>query len=368
MRLRYVVLVLLLAMALIGSACSSSGAEEPAAPADDAESSSSEGSGDEASESDSSEDEASAEETSEDASESQELQEVSLRLDWLYGSEHAPYFVAQEKGFFEEAGLDVTIREGEGSSVSSKVVGAGDDTFGVVAAGTVLLSVAEGIPIQAVATVFQDTPTAIIFPDGADISGPKDLEGKRLGVLIKSVTYNEWEAIADIHELDRDAINEVAMDRGIVEPMLADRIDAGIAWLINDGVQLGVQGQETDWIPFSELGLEIPSSTLVANTETIEQNPEMVEAFVGAVLRGWQYTIDNPDEAVEIFKEYAPDADPVFNEEKLPLVLDLTESEQGLGHSNPDAWQNLKQLYQDSGLLEEDIDLSTVYTNDLMPE
>src|SRR5690606_16071011 len=84
-----------------------------------------------------------------------ETVDVSLRLDWLWGAEHAPYFVALDQGYYEEAGLNVDIREGEGSTLAARLVGTGDDTFGVVSAGTVLASVSQGIPLKTVATLIQ---------------------------------------------------------------------------------------------------------------------------------------------------------------------------------------------------------------------
>jgi NitT/TauT family transport system substrate-binding protein len=183
----------------------------------------------------------------------------------------------------------------------------------------------------------------------------------------KSVTFNEWGAILDIHSLSIDDLTENAMDRTIVPPLLAGRIDAGIAWFINDGVQARVQGQDTDWLKFSDIGLSIPSSTIIANLETIENDPETVAAFVRAVIRGWEFTRDNPDEAFSIFMEKQPQVDEVFNETKLPLVLELIESDQGLATFDAEAWENLKTLYMDSDLLKVDLDLSEVYTTEFLP-
>lgn len=295
-----------------------------------------------------------------------ELKEVSLRLDWLLGAEHTAYYVAQEKGFFADAGLKVNIREGEGSGVTVKLIGNGNDTFGVVAAGTVLLSVAEGIPVQSVATLFQNTPTAVIFPKDKPIKSLTDLKGKQVGVLIKSVTYTEWQAMEKMQGLDPKSVTEVAMDRAIVEPMMSKKIDAGIAWMINDGTQLQVNGFDVGLLPFKNLGLQIPSSTIVANSKDVAKNPELVKAFVGAVLKGWQYTIDHPDEAFEIFKKNAPKADVKFNQAKLPMVIDLLKSDKGLGYNNPAAWENLKKLYSDFGVLKSPVDLNQVYTNNFL--
>jgi len=297
-----------------------------------------------------------------------QLAEVSLRLDWLWGSEHAPYFVAQEKGFFEEAGLNVTIREGEGSSVSAKLVGNRNDDFGIVAAGTVMASVGQGVPIKTAATLLQLNPTGIIYQQDTPVDDAQDLHGKKLGVIIDSVTYNEWEAVTEINNVDRDQINEIGVGENIVQALLADRVDAAIGWSFNQFLETKLKGGNVDFVSFDDLGLEIPSSTLVANSEMIASDPETVDAFVDAVLKGWEFTLDNPDEALDIFLNAHPEVDQEYNTEKLPLVLELVRAPdtETIGFSNQDAWEELKNFYEDSGLLEEDVSLDEVFTNEFV--
>lgn len=290
------------------------------------------------------------------------LQQVTLRLDWLYGSEHAPYFIAQEQGYFEEEGLEVDIREGEGSATTATLVGTGDDDFGIIAAGTVLTSVNEGVPITTLATIFQDTPTAVIIHPDSDIDELEDLYGQELGLMPRSVTYNEWEAVARINDIDRDQINEVSMDRTVVEPLLSGRVDAAIAWALNDGTQIRQEGVDAEFIPFPELGLDIPASTLATSTDMLEDNPEAVEGMVNAVLRGWEFAMNNPDEALDIFFAQETGAEEDFNREKFPIALDLAGDPDTVGHNDEDAWSALIDLYLDAELLDEPLAIDDVIT------
>jgi NitT/TauT family transport system substrate-binding protein len=300
------------------------------------------------------------------SSEQGSLRKVSLRLDWLWGSEHAPYFVALEKGYFEDEGLDVEILEGEGSTVSAKLVANGSNDFGVVAAGTVIASVSQELPLKTVATLFQSIPTAIAYGTDDPIDDLSDLHGKKLGVVTDSVTYNEWGAVADLNEVDRGQIDEVSVGENVVQAMLADRVDATVVWTFNQGLEIRLNGGEIDFLTFSDLGLDVPGSTIVANSELIEENPEVVDGFVDAVVKGWEDTLDDPEGALEAFYSYHDEVDHEYNDQKLPLVLELVPSDEGLGFSREESWTSLRDLYEDAELLGSDISPSDAYTNEFV--
>src|ERR1700753_1885750 len=92
------------------------------------------------------------------------LDKLSLRLDWVFGSEHAPIFLARDKGFFEKEGIDLTILAGQGSTVTIKLVGNGNEQFGYAAADQGLMAYAKGLPAVSTAVILQKNPVAVIFP------------------------------------------------------------------------------------------------------------------------------------------------------------------------------------------------------------
>lgn len=296
------------------------------------------------------------------------LKEVSLRLDWLWGSEHTPYVVALEKGYFREAGLDVSLQEGEGSAVSSKLVANGNDTFGIVSAGQVVASVAEGLPIKAVATPFLSTGTAIVSPKDQPVDELSDLFGKKLGVDTDSIVFQEYRAAASLNEIDVGKIDEVGVGESLTPALLSGRVAAITAIAHNQGVEAETEGMEVNYLFTSDLGLDVPGWTVTANTETIDSDPEMVEAFVEAIMKGWEFTLDNPDEALQIFLDAHPDVDVDYNTNKLPIILDLIGSPEGqpLGYSDPEAWDQLTELYLEAEVIEEEPDPSDVFTNEFV--
>jgi ABC-type nitrate/sulfonate/bicarbonate transport system substrate-binding protein len=172
-------------------------------------------------------------------------EKVSLRLDWVYGSEHAPIFLAMEKGYFRDENIDLNLMPGEGSSVTVKLVGNRDADFGYATADQVLIGAQRGLPLVATAVVLQQNPTALIFKASAGIKDIKtDLKGKTIGVQLKSNTGRQWEAIKKSMALDTKSFIEVPADGALVPLLTSDRIQAGVGFYFNDGLKLKATGTD----------------------------------------------------------------------------------------------------------------------------
>lgn len=301
----------------------------------------------------------------------QAVDTVSLRLDWVIGSEHAPIFLAKEKGFFREEGIDVNILAGEGSTVVVKLVGNKSNDFGYATADQVLMAYAKGLPVKTTAVVLQHTPACIIFPKDKPIRKLDDLYGKRLGTQIKSVVDKQWEAVARIHNIDRKKITEIPSDRVVAQSMSAGKLDAAVAFFFNDGLLLEAKGQPTGWLMFSDLGLKVYSTSLVVNEDLLKEKPDLVRRFTKAFMRGWSYSKEHPAEALDVFLKANTNVDPVYAKLKLPAVLGLTDSEDtrknGLGYSTRAGWETMQKALIDMKLMESPIDVGKVFTNEYLP-
>jgi NitT/TauT family transport system substrate-binding protein len=299
------------------------------------------------------------------ASTQAKLKKVSLRLDWLYGAEHAPYFVAQQLGYFKDAGLDVKIKEGSGSTVSAKLVGNGSETFGVCSAGTVLASVAQGLPIESVAALFQTVPSGIVSPASHKITKLTQLYGKTLVVDPASDDGNAYAAVAALNHIDRSKIHEVSVTGDASAELAAGKVDAIVGWTFNEALETTLKGVPTYTLKFDRLGLHVPGSTIIANTSMIKSDPQTVKAFVGAVIRGWEYTIAHPSQALAILFKAQPKLDRTYNTKKLPLVLVQVKPPAGekVGQGITSHWQQLEGIYAKAKIIKGSIPLSKVFTN-----
>ena len=296
---------------------------------------------------------------------------VKLRLDWVFGAEHAPIFLAKAKGFFAQEGIDVELLPGEGSSVTVKLVGNGDADFGYASADQALIAAARGLPVVSTAVVLQQNPTALIFRRAENIHNPNtDLYGKVIGVQLKSVTGRQWEALKKILNLDPTKLKEVPADGALVPLIASGRIDVGVGFYFNDGLKLRATGEDVDWILLESLGLKMYSTSLLTNAKLIKDNPDLVRRFTRAFIRGWTYAQSNPGEALQAFVAANPGTDVKYAELKLPEVMKLTESPDvekfGIGHSTEAGWKGLQSSLVSMGLMKTTVDVNTVFTNEFL--
>ncbi len=296
---------------------------------------------------------------------------VKLRLDWVYGSEHAPIFLAIEKGFFKEEGIDVELFPGEGSSVTVKLVGNRDADFGFATADQILIGVQRGLPLVATAVVLQQNPTAFIFKKSQNIKDVKtDLYGKVVGVQLKSNTGRQWEAIKKNLNLDPSKLTEVPADGALVPLLASNRIDVGVGFYFNDALKLRATGEDVTWILLEDLGLKLYSTSLLTNETLIKEKPDLVKRFTRAFMKGWAAAIANPKDAYDAFIKANPAMDKVYAELKLPEVLKLTQSADvkanGLGHSTLEAWDALQTQLIAMDIMKAKTDASKAFTNEYL--
>jgi NitT/TauT family transport system substrate-binding protein len=297
---------------------------------------------------------------------------VTMRLDWVYGAEHAGIFVAQQKGFFKEEGIEASVLAGEGSSVTIKLVANGDVDFGYATADQAIIANTRSLPVVVTAVFLQSSPLGVLFRKSKGIKTLTDLYGKTLGIQIKGAGEQQWRAIARMHNLDMSKIREVPADLAVGQLIIADRIDAGIGFFFNDGIRPIVEGIEMGWILIGELGLPMYSSSLVVNAATIQKNPDLVRRFTKAVVRGWEYAKSNPDEAFALTVTAQPTLNNQYNKIKLPAVLKLLDSEvtskEGIGASTRDGWEALQQSMLKTGMISTPVNLDSVYTTRFLPK
>jgi NitT/TauT family transport system substrate-binding protein len=298
------------------------------------------------------------------------IDKVNLRLDWVFGSEHAPIFLAKEKGFFRDEGIDVNILAGEGSTVTVKLVGNRTTEVGYAGADQALMAYGRDLQVVSTAVILQKSPSAIIFPKSSGIKTLKDLYGKTLGVQLRSNTEKQWRAVEKIQNIDNSKIKEVPADRAIAQLIANKSIEAGVAFYFNDGLKLVSDGTPMDWILFSDVGLQIYSTALVTNAELIKDNPDLVHRFTRAFVKGWVYSQAHPQEALDLFLKANPTVDPKYSALKLPEVLKLTQTadtqKNGIGYSTKENWEAMQKALIDMGMMQTPVDVTKVFTNQFL--
>jgi NitT/TauT family transport system substrate-binding protein len=296
------------------------------------------------------------------------LTPTRLTMGYIPNIQFAPVYVSMEKGYFNQAGFDVTLEYGNEADAVA-LVGAGDQTFCVASGEQVLLARAQGLPVTYVAAWYQDYPVGVVSLAEAGIQNPGDLAGVDVGIPgLYGASYIGFKALLDAGDLTEEDVSLLPIGFNQVEALVADQSDAVVIYLANEPVVLRHQGYDVNVMRVADY-LKLVSNGLVTNEETLESDPEMVRAFVEAFLKGIADTIADPDEAHEISKLYVEnlaEADRTLQFEILEESIQLWRADR-LGFSDPTGWENMHEVLFNMGLLTETLDLEGAFTNDLLP-
>ena len=261
----------------------------------------------------------------------QAQESVSIALDWVVNGTHAGYFVAKEKGYYKEAGLDVTISRGFGSGDTVKRVASKSAQFGVADTGAIIASRAnDDIPVRIVAMMYDRATLGLIFLAESGIKVPKDIEGRTLGRSASGATVNMLPGFLKANSLDRGKIKEVVVDGATFAPLLlSGKVDAVLEQSINIGKFRRLaesQGKKVMAMSYAQFGLEAYGNAIIVHPSTLADKAETVRKFVAATLRGTAYAFDNPGEAIIIIRKTNPEIDAAAAMDELLTLKDIESS------------------------------------------
>jgi NitT/TauT family transport system substrate-binding protein len=291
-----------------------------------------------------------------------------LTLGYIPNIQFAPIYVALEKGYFEDAGFDVTLEYGSETDAVA-LVGAGDQTFAIASGEQVLLARAQGLPVVYVAAWYQDYPVGIVSFNDIGITEPQDLNGMTVGIPgLYGASYIGLITLLNAGDLTESDVNLLSIGFNQVEALVSEQAEAAVIYLANEPVVLRYQGYEVITIRVADF-MKLVANGLVTNEKTIQDHPEQVFGFVEALVKGIAETIDDPDQAYEISKKYVEnlaEADETVQRAVLDESIKLWETQQP-GFSDPSGWNNMQQVLMEMGLLEETLDLNEAFSNDFLP-
>ena len=241
------------------------------------------------------------------ASRGEAADKVTLRLDWSALGYHSPFYLALDRGYYKEANLEVEINEGKGSNTNVQLVGRGTDTFVFADAAAAAKSASIGLPVKVVMGIYRRGMAGIVYPKGA-MSSPADLKGKTLSVTVGDGPYQMLPGYLRASNIPADAVKMQNVDAGSKLRMAAEkRVDGTVTYVpISTVVIEGMTGGEWTGFLFSDAGVNVPSLSIVANTKTIETQPDMVKRFLAATARGWKDAQRDPAAAVATMVKYLP--------------------------------------------------------------
>jgi len=297
-----------------------------------------------------------------------ELTQIRLPMGYIPNIQYAPYYVAVDKGYFAEAGLEIEFDysfETDGVAL----VGAGQLPFSVVSGEQVPMARAQGLPVVYVAAWYSDYPVSVVSKTKLGITTPADLAGKKIGLPgLFGANYVGFVALLHANGLSESDLTLDAIGFNQVEALATDQEEAIVGYTANEPVQMAAQGYEVNEIRVAD-HVKLASNGLLTNEKTIAENPEMIRSMIAAFLRGLKYAADHPDEAYEISKKYVEnlsEADEATQKQVLATSIEYWQTEQP-GYSDPLAWENMNTLLFEMGFIPELIEIDGAYTNEFLP-
>lgn len=302
---------------------------------------------------------------------SKELVKIKFDLDTFPNTNHTGIYVADQLGYYEEAGIDLDIvQPSEVDSIPN--VSTGFAEFGVSSQDYIAEAISgdSKLPIVAIASITEHNNTGILSLKSKNINSLKDLEGK---------TYESWDLVIEhgiistLMEREGADFNKVKkvpfspIDE--VDALRTDHVDAVWVYYGWDGIKSEVEGLETNYIKFKDLDpvFDFYSPVIIVNEDFMNKNPELVKLFLKETKRGYEYAIENPKEAAEIFLDSNPDASRdlvIKSQEWISKEYKGTLDEWGV--IDPEKWALFMQWLETTELVSGEIDINSGFTNEFL--
>lgn len=291
--------------------------------------------------------------------------EAKLVTNWFAQPEHGGNYAALQQGFYEEEGIDVTVEPGGPQISSVQLVASGKAQFGYTSGEDILNSRNEGIPLVAIGAIFQTSPYVLVSHAEAGIEDFSDLNGKTV-ITAPGVGY--WEYIKKAYELDD--VTEMSYT-GQLSTFIEDPNAVTQGYVTSEPFTLDQEGIDNNTLLIHDSGFQPYSNVIFTTEEVIEEQPEMVEAFMKATVRGWEYYRENAAEVQPFLQEYNPD----LTEELMEFGAETQEEfifggdaeEHGFGYMTEERWADLQEKMIDLELITNDEDPNNYFTTEFLP-
>lgn len=238
----------------------------------------------------------------------EKMEKVDFQLNWKITGNHAAYYVALENGWFEENGLDVNIIIGQGSGYTVQALDTGKADIGIADAPVAVSGRAKGAEVKIVGILFDQHPNSMFFWKESGITKPQDLVGKTVAVPASDGHKVMWPAWAQQIGIDPDSVDFVNIEPAAKVGTLSNK-QADVVFELYTSMpffQKAMPADQVGNILWADHGFDIYAHSIIARDDVISDRPEVVQAFLDAAYRGWEFALNNPREAIEILNKYHP--------------------------------------------------------------
>ena len=301
----------------------------------------------------------------------QQLTPVTLMLDWVPNTNHTRIFVAQSKGYFKDAGLDVKIIQ-PGEVYPEAAVASGAADFGISFQESVTLARAEKVPIVSIAAVLQHNTSGFASPASLNVKTPADFTGLRYGAF---GTPFESPTLKTLMEAKGADFNKLIIQNiGFSDPLaLIAEKKIDLAWIFYgwEGIKAKQQGLNLNVVMMKNYFDVIPdyyTPIVITSESTIAKKPDTVKAFLQALSRGYDFAIQNPDAAADVLVAAAPELDPKLVKESQNWLSAYYKAEAPRwGEQKESVWSGYINFMVKNGILKSSVSATDAFTNKFLP-
>jgi ABC-type nitrate/sulfonate/bicarbonate transport system substrate-binding protein len=300
------------------------------------------------------------------------LEKVSIVLDWTPNTNHSGLYLAQQRGYYKDAGLEVEILQPDQNGADQQLA-AGNATFAVSVSENILPARAQGIPVVSVAAIIQHNTSSLVLPADRGVRRPRDLAGKTYGGFGGPIETSLVKALVSCDGGDPSTIKFVEV--GNVDYRVGfDQKAFDVVWLF-DGWDV-IRMRDIEHLPLTVMDFAdhtdcIPDwyTPVLATTEqTIRDKPNLVKAFMAATSKGYQAAMKEPAAAADALMKAAPESDrDLVTRSATYLSTRYAASPEQWGRQDPKVWSTFEAWLRDHGITNKPVDPSKAFTNEFVP-
>jgi ABC-type nitrate/sulfonate/bicarbonate transport system substrate-binding protein len=294
---------------------------------------------------------------------------VTVVLDWTPNTNHTGLYAAINEGYFQQEGLEVEIIEPVEGAVE-QLVSAGTAQFGVSYQESVTFARAQGVPVVSLAAVIQHNTSGFASLKEKNIVTPKDFEGKKYGGWGSPIEEATLRYLMQQDGADPDKVQIVTTgEADFFQASASGEID--YAWIFEGwaGIEARLSGMELNYIDLGKVAevFDYYTPVLITSEKNIEENRGMVEKFMRAVAKGYQFAMKNPDAAAEILMDHAPELDRSLVMESQRYLADKYQAEASYwGMQKQEVWERYMNWLFENEFITEKVDVAKAFTNEFL--
>ena len=292
------------------------------------------------------------------------MTDVTFRLNWVIAGNHAPFFLAQQQGFWESCGLNVTMAAGKGSGDTAQLVANGSQDFGLTDAVSIAASRTKGLPVTSLGVLYQSNPASIVSFKEKGITTLEDVKGKTFGAVPGGSPYLLLKALFKEQGIADSDYREVTVPAPGIAQLKAGQVDF-ITFFGNEAANIDPNVDENlNVLPFKDFGQDIYGLAIASNDTFIAEHPDEVRCFVSGVKQGLEAAQADPQAALDALYAAAPETKD--KADGMAQLLDGVWDYTGTTFlaQTADKWDATQQVLADAGIITDTIEPDQFFTND----